>query len=181
MDDDLMYANIVEKNKSEDRSDIKSINFVNEGSSKNQLNSSSDKILDQIGSLEIREQNQSQNNKKAEENVDSQFIDKESKFSLKPNLFEETKSPENSGLESTPNNDKILVEKYALEIQSLNEELNKKIQQNSELNSCLIKQTSLSQNLSDLLKTSQEKNTELEASIKSQLCNITELQADNSK
>jgi len=51
----------------------------------------------------------------------------------------------------------MYIDKMALKIQQLNEQLDTKSQQISDLNSCLVKQTSFCENLSNLLQQSQEK------------------------
>ena len=51
----------------------------------------------------------------------------------------------------------MYMDKMALQIQQLNEQLSAKTQQISDLNSCLVKQTNFCENLSNLLQQSQEK------------------------
>jgi predicted RNase H-like nuclease (RuvC/YqgF family) len=64
------------------------------------------------------------------------------------------------------------------QIKHLNEQLNAKVQENSDLNSCLMKQASLSENLSNLLRVSDEKNGQLETSYRSK---IETLQNENGR
>ncbi len=69
------------------------------------------------------------------------------------------KNAENSMVlnQSFTSDSTMYIDKMALQIQQLNEQLGAKSQQISDLNSCLVKQTSFCENLSNLLQQSQEK------------------------
>jgi hypothetical protein len=66
-------------------------------------------------------------------------------------------------------------------IETLTEQLNFKTKQNSDLNNCLIKQTNLCENLSDMLKKSQHKNADLETTLEKSDMKILNLQNENGK
>lgn len=67
------------------------------------------------------------------------------------------------------------------QIKHLNEQSDRKSQQISELNSSLLKQTDFCQNLTDLLRKSEEKNEILEANLEKSQAKINSLQNENSK
>lgn len=71
--------------------------------------------------------------------------------------------------------------KLNLQIESLTEQLNFKTKQNTDLNNCLLKQTTLSENLSDLLKANQLRTSELEANIEKNSEKYQSLQNDYGK
>lgn len=78
-------------------------------------------------------------------------------------LNTDTYSNETSKINSPSDNDSTMfLEKMAAQIQVLNDQLNAKTTQNNELNNCLIKQTNLCENLSQLLKQNQEKLADAE-------------------
>lgn len=76
------------------------------------------------------------------------------------------------------NSDSDLILKLNSQIEILTEQLNFKTKQNSDLNNCLIKQTNLGENLSDMLKNSQLKGTELELINKENANKISTLQSE---
>ena len=91
-------------------------------------------------------------------------------------LFETTKNESNSESYSVTN---ALVNELREQLQSLNEQLSVKTRENTELNSCLVKQTNLSENLSSLLRASEEKNKHIDDSLTQQLAKIESLQNEN--
>ena len=62
-----------------------------------------------------------------------------------------------------------LVNELREQLQNLTDQLSGKANEATELNSCLIKQTNLNENLSNLLRASEEKNKQLEASYSSRI------------
>ncbi len=64
---------------------------------------------------------------------------------------------------SNDNDSTMFLEKMAAQITFLNDQLASKVNQNLELNDCLIKQTSMCENLSELLRQSQDKLAFLDA------------------
>lgn len=64
---------------------------------------------------------------------------------------------------SNDNNSTMFLEKMEAQIKYLNDQLAAKVNQNLELNECLVKQTSMCENLSEMLKQSQEKVVALDA------------------
>lgn len=62
----------------------------------------------------------------------------------------------------------------------LNEKINEQVKQISELNNCLVKQTNLSENLGEMLKTSNEKIVDLNSIIDKHLNTISILENENS-
>lgn len=72
-----------------------------------------------------------------------------------------------------------LVNDLREQIRVLGEQLNTKAQENADLNACLVKQTSLGENLSSVLRTSEEKNKQLENSVEKNLLKLESLQTEN--
>lgn len=62
---------------------------------------------------------------------------------------------------------------------NLNEQLNEKVKQLNDLNACLVKQTNFCENLSEMLKVSNAKITELNTTIEKHLITISNLESDN--
>jgi hypothetical protein len=108
------------------------------------------------------------------ENQESKITELTTRLAIKDSqleiVFDELKKKkcaENDSTDSTSLNSQI---------QILNEQLNMKITQCSDLNNCLIKQTNLCDNLTNLLKQNQEKNSDLEITAQNHLITIENLQ-----
>lgn len=80
---------------------------------------------------------------------------------------------------SMNNKDDQYVQSLLNQIQELNEKLNAKNDQNNQLNTCLMKQANLSENLSEMLRKNEEKCKDFELNLNKHKENITNLQAEN--
>lgn len=126
----------------------------------------------------ISKMNQSSDNKSMDlhssyqmefENQEAKITELTNKLALKDNHLDinldelKTKKPIDdkdifSTTKSEADNDSTMfLEKMAAQIDSLNDQLRVKVHQNNDLNNCLIKQTNMCENLSDLMKENQDK------------------------
>lgn len=72
-----------------------------------------------------------------------------------------------------------LINELRDQVRTLNEQLSRRDQENADLNACLIKQTTLGENLSSVLRVSEEKNRHLESLLEKSTLKLESLQAEN--
>ena len=196
MEDDFMFSNIHTNNDLANKEDTQShLSFnLNSTSNKHQVQSTNDannlmqSVYYDVNNTNYYQQQLEQNESRIEELV-NQLSVKDNQMSV---LIEKLKQPNttldstsnaglnNSNLSSSPNDSARdnEISKLNVELEKLKEELRAKSEQNSELNSCLVKQTNFCENLSQLLKKSEEKNSYLEEQHSQSLATIRNLQID---
>lgn len=102
-------------------------------------------------------------------------------------LFKLNASRDESGFENGENDRRNMSELLALvndlreQVRLLNDQLGAKGQENADLNSCLIKQTTLGENLSSVLRSSEDKNRQLEGLIEKNSAKLESLQIENGR
>lgn len=90
-------------------------------------------------------------------------------------------SKQDASVSSNDNNSTMFLEKMEAQIKFLNDQLAAKVNQNLELNECLIKQTSMCENLSEMLRQSQDKVVALDADRLKSISTIEKMQGQFGK
>lgn len=72
-----------------------------------------------------------------------------------------------------------LVNDLREQVRALSDQLSTKAQENADLNACLIKQTTLGENLSSVLRVSEEKNKQLESLLEKNTAKLDSLHTEN--
>lgn len=196
MEDDFMFSNIHTNNDLANKEDTQShLSFnLNSTSNKHQVQSTNDantmmqSVYYDVNNTNYYQQQLEQNESRIEELVNQLSI-KDNQMSVLIEKLKQTNTTldstsnaglNNSNLSSSPNDSAKdnEISKLNTELEKLKEELRAKAEQNSELNSCLVKQTNFCENLSLLLKKSEEKNSDLEEQHSQNLATIKNLQTD---
>jgi chromosome segregation ATPase len=94
---------------------------------------------------------------------------------------EDNKSIDTVNSEAATANASNIIQQHASQLEVLREQLSVKTRQNEELSACLLKQTNFCENLSELLRTSDEKSKDLETRLTEQTKSMTSLEDRNGK
>jgi chromosome segregation ATPase len=158
MDDDLMYANIKEAQHLHSQQP-------------------NDNMMAQSVYYDVSQyQTQLDNNEKKIDELIKQLSVKDTQLTMVLEELKQKKSSEEKG-ESLEENH-IENERLKEQVELLNEQIRSKSKQNQELSNCLMRQTQLSDNLSELLKKSESKNTELESNQVKNSGKIADMRSD---
>ena len=158
MDDDLMYANIKEAQHLQSQ-------HVN------------DNMMAQSVYYDVSQyQSQLDNNEKKIDELIKQLSVKDTQLTM---VLEELKQKKSVEEKDEPlEQGQIENERLKKQVELLNEQIAVKNQQKQELNNCLMRQTQLSDNLSELLKKSESKNTEFESHLVKANQKLVDIQSD---
>jgi hypothetical protein len=156
MDDDLMYANIKEAQHL-------------------QPQQASDNMAQSVYYDVSQYQTQLDNNEKKIDELIKQLSIKDTQLSI---VLEELKQKKNGQEKVELDENQNENERLKRQLELLNEQIFAKNQQNQELSNCLIRQTQLSDNLSELLKKSESKNIELESNLAKLNQKVSDVQSD---
>lgn len=159
MDDDLMYANIKEAQHLQAQQAV------------------SENMMAQSVYYDVSQyQTQLDNNEKKIDELIKQLSVKDTQLTM---VLEELKQKKNGEQKDEPlEASHIEIERLKKQVELLNEQIATKNQQNQELGNCLMRQTQLSDNLSELLKKSESKNTELESNLVKANQKLADVQSD---
>ena len=181
MDDDLMFSNItnVDQKEEGEEADTKSLQTKPNSHNENQMQQS---VYYDVNNTNYFQQQLELNEKRIEELThlltlkDTKINDLAENLKLKQTECEQQTTNFNSSMimSSSPEETNNLL----AEIEILKRQLDDKSMQISDLNACLVKQTSFCENLSDLLKKSEQKNGILNEEANARVNSIKTLESE---